>query len=248
MTSLRALLTLAPYGDALANPRVRLWLLTARVMLATLSSVCGLAWAAFAAARLGLQPLVASVAGVVAFVVAWTFGADIITFDLYNDPSTNAKARRRRGFINYLNLALQEAVLVCLAAASTPLVVAAGMRSTAIVPFALALPLLLVKVFQPNSVALYFSERLQDAHARYRSGAFNEVLDRAHRDMPPLAFEHWYRTFYEPEFLLDRHQRHRLMQQEISNEKSEEIQNVVLFALNESTLNPVREERRLLNA
>lgn len=248
MTSLRALLTLAPYGDALANPRVRLWLLTTRIMLVTLSSVCGLAWGAFAAARLGLHPLVASVAGAVAFVVVWTFGADIITFDLYNDPSTNTKARRRRSFIKYLNLALREAVLLCLAAASIPLVVVVELPSTVIIPFAFALPLLLAKVFQPHSVALYFSELLQDAHARYRSGAFDEMLDRAHRNMSPRAFEHWYRTFYEPEFLLDRHERHRLMQQVISSEKSEEIQNVVLFALNESTLNPIREERRLLNA
>ncbi|HEV7238331.1 MAG TPA: hypothetical protein VGQ36_03755 [Thermoanaerobaculia bacterium] len=216
-------------------------------MLATLSSVCGWAWGAFAA-KLGAHVLLASAAGMAAFVVVWTLGADIITFDLYDDLTSDVKVRHPGRYPKYLNLALRAGVLICLAAASAPLVVAAGTPRVIAIPFALVVPLLVMKVFQPQSVALYFSERLQDAHALYRSGVFAEMLDPMHRDMPPHAFEHWYRTFYRPEFALDRRQRHRLMQIELSREKAEEIQNVVLFALNDSTINPVREERLLLNA
>lgn len=56
----------------------------------------------------------------------------------------------------------------------------------------LFLALIILKLFQPASVSIYFSETMQDLHALYRNGVFDAWLTPAERrDMPPLRFREW---------------------------------------------------------
>jgi hypothetical protein len=59
----------------------------------------------------------------------------------------------------------------------------------------LFLALLVLKIFQPRSVSVYFSETLQDLHAQYRAGSFDHWLSAEERSgrggMKPLRFEEW---------------------------------------------------------
>lgn len=56
--------------------------------------------------------------------------------------------------------------------------------------------LLILKVFQPRSVAVYFNEQLHSIHDEYRKGLFDSYLPEAERAsaggrMEPLRFEDW---------------------------------------------------------
>lgn len=56
--------------------------------------------------------------------------------------------------------------------------------------------LLILKIFQPRSVAVYFSEQLHSAYDEYRKGLFDSALPEAERalsggTMDPLRFEDW---------------------------------------------------------
>ncbi|HEY0593441.1 MAG TPA: hypothetical protein VGF40_16835, partial [Thermoanaerobaculia bacterium] len=56
--------------------------------------------------------------------------------------------------------------------------------------------LLILKLFQPRSVAVYFSEQLHSVHDEYRKGLFDAWLPEAERasaggSMEPLRFEDW---------------------------------------------------------
>ena len=60
----------------------------------------------------------------------------------------------------------------------------------------LFLGLLILKVFQPRSVAVYFNEQLHSIHDEYRKGLFDSYLPEAERasaggSMEPLRFEDW---------------------------------------------------------
>jgi hypothetical protein len=60
----------------------------------------------------------------------------------------------------------------------------------------LFLGLLILKVFQPRSVAVYFNEQLHSIHDEYRKGMFDTYLPVAQRaasggSMEPLRFEDW---------------------------------------------------------
>ena len=57
----------------------------------------------------------------------------------------------------------------------------------------LFLGLLILKVFQPRSVAVYFNEQLHSVHDEYRKGLFDQYLPAAERGgtMEPLRFEDW---------------------------------------------------------
>jgi hypothetical protein len=61
--------------------------------------------------------------------------------------------------------------------------------------------LLLLKLFEPRSVSVYFSERLQALHEQYRRGAFDGWLAAEERawaggGMAPLRFEDWCLNIY----------------------------------------------------
>jgi hypothetical protein len=56
--------------------------------------------------------------------------------------------------------------------------------------------LVLLKLFEPRSVKVYFSEWLQDLYRQYQGGLFDPHLDFAERSigsapMTPLRFEDW---------------------------------------------------------
>ncbi len=62
--------------------------------------------------------------------------------------------------------------------------------------FFLFMGLLILKVFQPRSVEVYYSEQLQSLYGQYRAGAFDELLPPAERSTGPAAmdalrFEDW---------------------------------------------------------
>ena len=81
----------------------------------------------------------------------------------------------------------------------------------------LFLGLLILKLFQPRSVAIYYSEQLQGLYTDYRQGKFDEHLDpldraRTGAQMTPQRFEEWslrsYRQVREEE---DRRRKTELM-------------------------------------
>lgn len=56
-----------------------------------------------------------------------------------------------------------------------------------------------LKVFQPRTALIYFSEQLQDAYIAYRAGLYDDLLPAKERSttgfaMPPVRFEHWWMT------------------------------------------------------
>jgi hypothetical protein len=60
----------------------------------------------------------------------------------------------------------------------------------------LFLGLLILKLFQPRSIAVYFNEQLHSVHDEYRKGLFDHDLPEAERagaggSMDPLRFEDW---------------------------------------------------------
>jgi chromosome segregation ATPase len=69
-------------------------------------------------------------------------------------------------------------------------------RSLAVFLSFLFLGLLLLKLFQPRSVAIYYSEQLQSLYTDYLQGKFDEHLDQHDRartgaHMTPQRFEEW---------------------------------------------------------
>ncbi len=65
------------------------------------------------------------------------------------------------------------------------------------------LTIVLLKIFQRKPVAIYFSDRLQDAHGAYLEGRFDQwvpvgVRSTDQHRMSPLDFEDWYQTSLKP--------------------------------------------------
>ena len=76
----------------------------------------------------------------------------------------------------------------------------------------LFLGLLILKVFQPRSVAVYFNEQLHSIHDEYRKGLFDGYLPEAQRataggTMDPLRFEDWCLNTYSIIRKEDEHRR-----------------------------------------
>lgn len=76
----------------------------------------------------------------------------------------------------------------------------------------LFLGLLILKVFQPRSVAVYFNEQLHSIHDEYRKGLFDGYLPEAQRaaaggTMEPLRFEDWCLNTYSVIRKEDEHRR-----------------------------------------
>src|SRR5688572_16851508 len=76
----------------------------------------------------------------------------------------------------------------------------------------LFLGLLILKVFQPRSVAVYFNEQLHSIHDEYRKGLFDSYLPEAQRasaggTMEPLRFEDWCLNTYSVIRKEDEHRR-----------------------------------------
>lgn len=82
----------------------------------------------------------------------------------------------------------------------------------------LFLGLLLLKLFQPRSVAIYYSEQLQSLYTDYLQGKFDEHLDQHDRartgaHMTPQRFEEWCLTSYR--HVRDEDERRRRTEQTI---------------------------------
>lgn len=76
----------------------------------------------------------------------------------------------------------------------------------------LFLGLLILKVFQPRSVAVYFNEQLHSIHDEYRKGLFDTYLPEGQRaaaggSMEPLRFEDWCLNTYSVIRKEDEHRR-----------------------------------------
>ena len=76
----------------------------------------------------------------------------------------------------------------------------------------LFLGLVILKLFQPRSVGIYFSEQLQSLYTDYSQGKFDEYLDahdgaRSGTPMTPQRFEEWCLTSYRDVRLLDEQRR-----------------------------------------
>ncbi|HEY0372493.1 MAG TPA: DUF4407 domain-containing protein [Thermoanaerobaculia bacterium] len=67
--------------------------------------------------------------------------------------------------------------------------------------FGLFLAVLILKLFQPHSVEVYYSEARQDCYARYLTGQFDGMLSEKERvsaggSITPLRFDEWFRVDY----------------------------------------------------
>lgn len=79
----------------------------------------------------------------------------------------------------------------------------------------LFLAIIILKLFSPRSIRVYYNEQLQDLFAQYRAGLFNSLLSERERSsggtprMSPLRFEDWCLNTYRLLKLQDQIQRQR---------------------------------------
>jgi hypothetical protein len=67
------------------------------------------------------------------------------------------------------------------------------------------LGLVCLKLFQPESVRIYYSAQLQSAYTRLKSGVFNNWIDsREHGEMTPVRFADWYENDQQMRDVTDR--------------------------------------------
>jgi hypothetical protein len=95
----------------------------------------------------------------------------------------------------------------------------------------LFLGLLILKVFQPRSVAVYFNEQLHSIHDEYRKGLFDSYLPEAQRAsagaaMEPLRFEDWCLNTYAVIRKEDEHRRETARESRIHQLLVEQYQNL----------------------
>jgi len=248
MRLLRALITLAPYGGSLRSSMTDTWIFLARIQIFVLAVTSGAVWAILASSFGSHDKTVLALAtGLFAFVITWVIAADIVMFDLYAPRHLKSSAAVQHG-TKYVGIILRMLVLLTLESASVPPIAAVFGRAATILPIMLIATTLVLKLTQPRSVLIYFSEDLQDAYWHYRSGALDKAVEEDSAvEMPPLAFEAWYRTIYRPRFLYDRMLARFASYDDELIANAERLQSAMLLALNESSLNPARSERRLLN-
>jgi hypothetical protein len=106
----------------------------------------------------------------------------------------------------------------------------------------LFLSLMVLKLFQPASVSLYFSETMQDLYAQYRGGAFDPWLSREERTMTPLQFREWCHRTYR-RIRSEDDERHRATRM---SAKEEELRSMRDTA--HAGLEPLRRSCELANA
>lgn len=67
------------------------------------------------------------------------------------------------------------------------------------------LGLVCLKLFQPESVPIYYSAQLQSAYTRLKAGVFNNWIDsREHGEMTPVRFADWYENDQQMRDVTDR--------------------------------------------
>jgi hypothetical protein len=112
------------------------------------------------------------------------------------------------------------------------------------------LTILLLKLFQPKTVGIYYSERLQSMYEDYKRGDFDRSMAPASKkaggDVQPLQFEDWYTRTYAAR------QREEAMRTEMAQAVNHYL--VVYERLDEKekiangALNPLREDLETVNA
>jgi hypothetical protein len=252
MTLTRAFrhLGLAPYGDSLLTAAAATWIAIARLQLLLLSFFVayGFSSAVFYFSSAPFKSAVAVAAGSCAFLLAWSVGALLLTYDSTAiSDSRQLRVGRVRRFGALFSYTLLLAMLAILA---TPFV-ARLVPGFTVQSFAVALILALVitKAFQPRAVSVYYAEELQDAYGQYLHGAFNALLPESdRRSLSPLRFHEWYATTYQARFteemlrhemqvamrtreLEDFARRHRLEAEEFSRHQIHALQDAVGDAL-----------------
>lgn len=109
----------------------------------------------------------------------------------------------------------------------------------------LFLALIVLKLFQPASVAVYFSETLQDLHGQYRAGAFDAWLPPEERSyaragLTPLRFKSWCIENYRDVRLEEERQRRVASALTIRKSREAELRTMRRHAEEEAA--PVRDE------
>lgn len=107
----------------------------------------------------------------------------------------------------------------------------------------LFLALIILKLFQPASVSIYFSETMQDLHALYRNGAFDAWLTPAERrDMPPLRFREWCTKTYR--VIRDEDERQQRVSRAMAAARVREDELTRVRRSAETELSPIRGEHQ----
>jgi hypothetical protein len=113
--------------------------------------------------------------------------------------------------------------------------------------FFLFVGLLILKLFQPRSVEVYYSEQLQSLYRRYLGGAFDPVLEPAERPdgtapMDALRFEDWCLNTYGLQRNEESQRRARAQQLQEFEERVETLKRVAEHS--QSELDPIVERHR----
>src|SRR5688500_14716091 len=83
LMSLARRLALKPYGDELLTRSADFWLFSARLIILTMATAEGIAWAYMGALMSRAYPLVAAaIAGLFVFILVWIIDATFMTLDL----------------------------------------------------------------------------------------------------------------------------------------------------------------------
>ncbi len=114
----------------------------------------------------------------------------------------------------------------------------------------LFLALVILKLFQPRSVEIYFSEQLQSLYDRYLAGAFDGLLPDLERSSGPLpmdalCFEAWCLSTYGTQRIDESEQHSRARRAARHEERIASLRRVAQDTSNE--LEPLRQRRRKRN-
>ena len=111
----------------------------------------------------------------------------------------------------------------------------------------LFLALLVLKLFQPASVGVYFSETLQDLYAQYRAGSFDSWLPPEERSyarvgLTPLRFKAW--SFDNYQAIRVEEEQQRRLTRSLSIRSAREAELRAMQAKAEQEVLPLRAEAR----
>ena len=112
----------------------------------------------------------------------------------------------------------------------------------------LFLALIVLKLFQPASVSVYFSEIMQDLHAQYRAGSFDSWLPPEERSyarvgLTPLRFKAWAVDNYRA--VREEGEQQRRVDRTLAIRSGREAELRTLRARAEQETNPAREDVRV---